>query len=288
MNEFKLDSLIALLDDPDESVFNLVLSEILKEDISIVDQLEHIWETSLDSLVQKRIDLIIQKIQLRDTIEKIKKWTTTESLDLFEGFFLISRHQYPELKLKPIQNQLDNIRKDVWIEYRNSLTSLEKITILNHIFFDHYNFIIDEINPYSPQNCFINRVLDLRKGNPVSLTIIYLLIARSLELPVHYIDLPSNPLIGYFDKDIARIVQGKNHKDSVIFYINPSNNGAIIGPKEFDYLNNNQAISNRENLSSPCPDRIVIKRLVEKLVLVYKELGSNSKAHFMSEIASLL
>jgi len=140
MNEHRFDSLLSLLDDPDESVFNLVLNEILKEDISVVDQLEYIWETSLDSLVQKRIDLIIQKIQLRDTIEKIKNWTSSETLDLFEGFFLISRYQYPELKLKPIQNQLDKIRKDVWIEYRNSLTSLEKVTILNHFFFDQYKF----------------------------------------------------------------------------------------------------------------------------------------------------
>ena len=37
-----------LVDDPDNSVFNLVLEELLKEDISVVDQLEQIWETSLD------------------------------------------------------------------------------------------------------------------------------------------------------------------------------------------------------------------------------------------------
>ena len=222
MNDFKLDSLIALLDDPDESVFNLVQEEILKEDISIVDQLEHIWETSLDSLVQKRIEFIIQKIQLSDTKEKIKNWANQKTLDLFEGLFLISRQHYPELKLKPIQVQLDKIKKDVWLEFRNSLTSLEKITILNHIFFDHYKFEINLTNPDSPQNCYINRILDLRIGNPVSIAIIYTLIARSLDLPVHYVDFQNNPLVGYFDKDIALIVQGDEFKNSALFFINPS------------------------------------------------------------------
>jgi hypothetical protein len=287
MNDFKLDSLIALLDDPDESVFNLVQEEILKEGIVLVDQLEHIWETSLDSLVQKRIELIIQKIQLTDTKEKIKDWANQKTLDLFEGFFLISRHHYPELKLKPIQVQLDKIKKDVWLEFRNSLTSLEKITILNHIFFDHYKFEINLMNPDSPQNCYINRILDLRKGNPVSIAIIYTLIARSLDLPVHYVDFQNNPLVGYFDKDIAQIVQGDDFKHSALFFINPSNNGAIIGPKEVDYIRNTTEIQDRNKLE-PCPDRIVIKRLIEKLVDAYQELGAEDKANYLKEIASVL
>ena len=109
MNELKLESLITLLDDPDDSVFNMVLVEMLKEDISIVDRLEHIWETSLEKLVQDRIEFIIQQIQLNDTKEKNKNWANQETLDLFEGIFLISRYQYPELKLKSIQIQLEKI-----------------------------------------------------------------------------------------------------------------------------------------------------------------------------------
>lgn len=287
MNDFKLDSLIALLDDPDESVFNLVQEEILKEGIVLVDQLEHIWETSLDHLVQKRIELIIQKIQLADTKEKIKDWANQKTLDLFEGLFLISRHHFPELKLKPIQIQLEKIKKDVWLEFRNSLTSLEKITILNHIFFDHYKFEINLTNPDSPQNCYINRILDLRRGNPVSIAILYTLIARSLDLPVHYVDFQNNPLVGYFDKDIAQIVQGDEFKHSALFFINPSNKGAIIGPKEVDYIKNTADIQDRNKLE-PCPDRIVVKRLIEKLVDAYQELGAEDKANYLKEIASVL
>jgi len=222
MNGTKLESLITLLDDPDDSVFNLVLEEIIKEDISIVDRLEHIWETSFEELVQKRIEFIIQQIQLRDTKEKIKNWANQETLDLFEEMFLISRYQYPELKLKSVQNQLEKIRKDIWLEFRNSLNSIERITILNHIFFDQYKFQVDRKNTESPQNCYINRVLDTRKGNPISITIIYTLIARSLNLPVYYIDFDKNPLVGYFDKDINQVVYGEGNNCQILFYVNPS------------------------------------------------------------------
>ena len=288
MNELKLDSLIKLLDDPDDSVFNLVLVEILKEDVSIVDRLEHIWETSFEELVQQRIELIIQQIQLNDTKNKIKNWASQETLDLFEGIFLISRYQYPELKLKSIQIQLEKIRKDVWLEFKNSLTSLEKITILNHIFFDHYKFKINRDNTELPQNSYINRVLDTRRGNPISITIIYTLIARSLNLPVHYIDFDNNPLVGYFDKDMARLVNEEGSNSQILFYINPSNKGAIIGPKEVDYLR--QSAENQENnhQPEPCPDRIVIKRLVEKLSYDYKQAGLLEKVNYLKEIAEIL
>jgi hypothetical protein len=286
MKETKLDSLINLLDDPDDSVFQLVQEELLKEDLAMVDYLERVWETSMDELVQKRIENIIQKIQLNDTKEKIKNWANQKSIDLFEGFFLIARHQYPEVKLKPIQDHLEKIRKEIWLEFRNSLTSLEKISIMNHIFFKHYKFSVGKDQHDSPQHCYINRILETRKGNPISISILYTLIARSLNLPVHYIDFPENPLLGYFDKDIARIAHGDEIENPVLFYINPAHKGAVIGPKEIDYLHS--AKEDQKRPVKPCPDRIVIKRLVEKLALAYKQEGVIEKVIYLDEIADKL
>lgn len=288
MRDTKLDALITLLDDPDDSVFSYVLEELKNEDISLVDQLEQIWETSLDDLVQKRLEEIIQKIQLKDTKERIEKWANQESLDLFEGFFLISRHQYPEIKLKSIQMQLDKIRKDVWLEFRNSLTSLEKISILNHILYDRHKFKVDFFNPDSPHNCYINRILETKKCNQVSIAILYTLIARSLSLPVHYIDFEKNPLVAYFDKEISTLVHGEEIDHSVLFYINPSNKGAIIGPKEVDYIQNTSDEADRQKLKEPCPDRIIIKRLIEKLVIAYSELNIPEKVNYLKDITTIL
>jgi hypothetical protein len=288
MKDSKLDALISLLDDPDNSVFKLVLEELLKEDLSVVDQLEHIWETSLDELVQNRIEGIVQEIQLKDTKAKIKKWADQETLDLFEGFFLISRHQYPEIKFKAIQLQLEKIRKDVWLEFRNSLTALEKIAVLNHLFYDHHKFKVDFFNPDSPHNCYINRVLETKKGNPVSIAIIYTLIARLLNLPVHYIDFQKNPLVGYFDKEIAQLIHGEATSHSILFYINPSNKGAIIGPKEVDYIQHTSDEIDRQKLIQPCPDRIIIKRLIERLIVGYTELGQHDKVNYLNEITAIL
>jgi hypothetical protein len=289
MNDNKLDALIALLDDPDDSVFNFVLEEITKQDISSVSRLEHIWETTYDEVLQNRIELIIQKIQLNDTREKIKNWSNQKKLDLFDGVFLIARYQFPELKLKSIQNQLENIRKDVWLEYRNSMTSLEKITILNHILYDQYKFKLDKKSEDSPQLCYINQILDTKRGNSVTLAILYILVARSLNLPVEYIDFGKSPLIGFFDKELAHLVHGDDYRHDVLFYINPSNKGAIIGLKEVNYIQHAEETSEQEKLTKPCSDRIIIKRLIEKLAFAYTRMeNSNEKVFYLTDIAAML
>lgn len=287
MNEHRLESLIALLDDPDNSVFQFVLDELLKEDISIIDHLEHLWETSMDELVQKRLELVIKQIQTKNTKKRMSEWANQESIDLFEGFFLISSYQYPELKLKTIQAQLENIRKSVWIEFRNSLTSLEKITVMNHILFDHYRFAVDEMNPDSPQLCYINKVIESHKGNTISIAILYLLVARSLDLPVEYIDFPDHPLIAYFDKETAFLVHG-SETEHPLFYINPANKGAIIGPKEVDYIQHTSELTAPSQFTTPCSNRIILKRLIERLISAYNKLGLPDKVSRINEISSIL
>ncbi len=288
MNDKKLYALITLLDDPDDSVFRMVEQEILKEDATIVEKLEQIWETSLDELIQRRIENLIQQIQFNDTKEQIKKWSTQKTIDLFDGFFLISRYQYPDLKLKNINNKLDKITKDIWLEFNNSLTALEKITIVNHIIYDIHKFSVNLANISSPQNCYLNQLLETQKGNPVSLAILYVLIARRLNLPVHFIDFPRTPLLAYFDPGIAELALGKDTGSPILFYINPSNKGAIVGKREIDYfIKKNEAIT-KKLVTTPCPDKTVIRKLLEALIQSYEELGFHDKVEDLSEIASML
>jgi regulator of sirC expression with transglutaminase-like and TPR domain len=264
----------------------MVLTEIQKEDISVIEHLEHIWETSLDEVVQSRIELAIQKIQFNDTKEKIQNWVSQENIDLFEGFFLISRYHYPELKLKPVISQLENIRKEIWVEYRSSMSLLEKITILNHIFFDHFKFQVDLLNPNSPQLNHINRVLETKKCNPVSIAIMYILVARSLNLPVGYVDLPRSPLVALFDRPIS--ADDTSSENTLLFYINPTNKGAVIGPREIEYIFQMSAESDREILARRCSDRMVIKRLIGQLIISYNLIGAEQKLIYLNEIEGLL
>ena len=288
MKKERLHALITLLDDPDESVFEMVEQELITEDSDIIDQLEQIWETSLDELLQTRIENLIQQIQFSETKSKIWSWASRRGVDLFEGFFLITQYQYPDLKLKHIKTKIQKISNDVWLEINNRLTSLEKITVLNHVFYDTNKFSVNLNNLNSPQNCYINQLLETKKGNSVSVAILYALVARELNFPVQFVNFPKTPLLAYVDRDKAKEAHGEDYKSSILFYINPSNKGAIIGRKEVEFFLNRNEQYGLEDFYEPCEDRVIIKKLLETLIDSYDSLGYQDKVDDLSNISDLL
>ncbi len=289
MNNPKLDALIGLLDDPDLTVFEMVEQELLKESDDIIPELEKKWEISLDGNCQERIENIIQHLQFKETSRVLKEWIETENTTqkLLSGFLVVDRFQYPDVNALSIGVKLENIRKKIWLELNNSLTLLEKTTIINHFLFNILEYSINFKNIHSPQNCFLNQILDTRKGNPVSIAVFYTIIARQLEMPAYFIDFPKNPLVAIVDAKLARKVHGSNSDSDVLFYINPSNRGAITSIKEIEYhlrTNNFQPI---KNYTEPKSDVQFIRRLVESLELSYQSVNFMDKRERVHQLLEL-
>jgi hypothetical protein len=285
----KLDALIDLLDDPDLTVFELVQNELLKETDKIIPALEKKWETSFDGYCQERIESIIQNLQFKETARLLKDWLVTDSdnRDLLTGFLIIDRFQYPDLNPLNIQAKIENIRKKIWLELNNSLTLLEKTTILNHFLFNINDFSINFKNIHSPQNCFLNQLLDTKKGNPVSIGIFYTIIARQLDLPAQFIDFPKNPLVAIVDAKLARKVHGNNAKSDVLFYINPSNKGSITSIKEIEYHLRTNNYQPMHLYTEPKSDIYFIKLLIEALVLSYSSVNFTDKKERIHKLLQL-
>ncbi len=289
MTNRKVNALIELLDDPDLTVYELVEKELLKETDKIIPKLEQKWESSFDVFCQERIENIIQNLQFKETARLLKQWlkANLEERDLFTGFLIIDRFQYPDVNPLNIRLKLENIRKKVWLELNNSLTLLEKITILNHFLFNLNEFSINFKNIHSPQNCFLNQMLDTKKGNPVSISIFYTIVARMLDLPAQFIDFPKNPLVAIVDAKLARKVHGNDVKSDVLFYINPSNKGSITSIKEIEYHLRTNNYFPLHHYTEPKSDVAFIKLLVESLELSYQSVNFMDKKDRVKQLLRL-
>jgi hypothetical protein len=287
MEKSKLDALINLLDDPDKTVFELVEKELLKENNDIIPMLEEKWETSFDTSYQERIENLIQGLQFKETYNKLKTWVNADRRDLFYGFWIVDQFQYPDLNMLNIQLKVENIRKKIWLELNNSLTLLEKTTILNHFLFNINGFSINHSNKNSSQNCFLSQLLDSKKGNPVSLGILYTIIARQLELPAYFIDFPKNPLIAIVEPELAKKVHGESFGSDVLFYINPSHKGAITSIKEIEYHLRKNDFRPLFDYTEPKSDILFIQRLLESLEESYHTLGMTEKEEQIQQLLQL-
>lgn len=287
MNKSKLHALIELIDDPDESVYELVEKELLKENHKIIPALEEKWELSFDENSQERIENLIQNLQFKHTKKALEKWIKAREHDLLSGFLLVDRFQYPDLNLLKIDQKIENLRKAIWLELSDSLTILEKTTILNHFLFNINGYSINHNNIHSPQNCFLNQVLDTKKGNPLSMTVLYVLLARQLDLPTHFIDFPRNPLIAVVDQNLAQKVHGKIRNSDVLFYINPSNKGSITSRKELEYHLRKNNYEPLHLFTEPKSDLFLIQRLLEYLRESYQSVGFQEKEEKIKSLLDL-
>ncbi|MBE9467994.1 MAG: transglutaminase family protein [Bacteroidetes bacterium] len=284
----KIKALIDLLDDPDREIFETVKNQILRQGMSIIPELEKSWEGSLNNDLQNKIENIIQQIQFRDTADNLQKWEEKDSDDILLGAFLTAKYQYPDLEFSKILKQIEIIKQDVWLELNNNLTALEKIKILNHIFYDIHHFTSNTSNLHTPQNSYINIVLDSKKGNAISLAIIYIYIAQSLGLPIYGVDLPKNIILAYIDNPFYKKTLDINIEQNILFYINPFNKGAVFGQKEIDFFIEQKEIESLKQYYYPCSNKVIINRLINDLIVTYNKLGYPNKIKDLKLLQNIL
>jgi len=273
MNKKEIFALISLLDDPDESVFKQVSMKFLSLGQNVIPVLEDAWEHSFDTLIQNRIENIIHQIQFDIIKDELSDWAHPDNQDLLEGALLIARYQYPDIDIVKIHKQIAQIKQDVWIELNEYLTALEKIKIINHILFDVHNFSGNTTNYHAPQNSYINNVLESKKGNPLLLSIIYTIVAQSLEIPIYGVNLPEHFILCYVDIEVMGIPTTEGNQGSnVLFYINPFSKGAVFGQKEVDAFLMQLKLPALAKYYEPCSNLEIIKRLLRNLIASYEKL----------------
>jgi regulator of sirC expression with transglutaminase-like and TPR domain len=236
-------------------------------------------------VLQTRIENIIHRIQFDKTLEAIADWKKKESPDLLEGAILIARYHYPELDEAKINEGIRQLHQDVWLEMNDQLTALEKIRVINHIFFDVHHFVGNTENYTAPENSYINKVLESKKGNPLSLAIIYLTLCKKLNLSVYGVNLPQHFVMVYIDE---LIFASENKEDNVMFYINPFSKGAIFSKREIDIFLNQLSIDPQKSFYLPCSNVEIIKRLVRNLITSYTNLDEHDKIDDLKEILKTL
>ena len=277
-----LKALISLLDDPSDIVFSSVSKRLEDHGEAVIPILEKAWEDTLDEKLQERIENIIHHIQFESTYNSLKTWVNTDGEDLLEGCYLIAKFQYPDLKYEPLLFEIETIKKDVWLELNNNLTALEKINIVNHIIFDVHKFTGNTKNFYSPQNSYINQVFETKKGNPISLAVVYLATCQRLGLSVYGVNLPKNFILAYVDEWFT------NDRDKpVLFYVNPFNRGIVLGKKEIDHFAKQQKLKPNASFYEPCNHIDIVKRLILNLILSYENLGYMDKILTLQKILKL-
>lgn len=294
MKAKEIDALLQLIDDPDDLIYTHVKERIIAHGEDIIPRLENLWElNSFGQEFQQRIEDMIHKIQYDAVHRGLKKWVAEGGEDLLEGSLLVARYQYPDLDEIEVRDRVNRLRQDIWLELNDELTALEKVKVFNHIIYEMHGFRGNKKNYHAAQNSYINTVLESKKGNPLSLSIVYIILAQSVGVPIYGVNLPNHFILAYVDEyNIMRFLEQRDGPEAeqadVLFYINPFNQGSIVHKSEIKaYLEQIKTEASPAHYN-PCSNITMVSRLINNLIFSYDRLGYPEKVEELTRLRSVL
>src|SRR5207344_2374984 len=153
--------------------------------------------------------------------------------DLLTGALLVARFQYPELTNAQVFQEVEKLRRNIWLELNSYLTPLEQINVLTSILYNYFNLRGGETNYQNTDEFLINKQLETKRGNGISNGVLYLILSELLDVPVKAINIPRQFVLGYFkaEYDFERHTENPLYKTE--FFIDPLS-GHVFTHKDVD------------------------------------------------------
>ena len=267
--------MISLVGDPDNEIRHQIENHLILLGETIIPHLDEANDAKFDPEFHLKIEFLKQRINFNATKVKIQEWEEGGCKDLLEGMWLICKYEYPETDLQYLREKIAEIYCAVFLEFNDQLTALEQIKVLNFVFFNVFKFSGNTAQFYKPENYMLNKVLEEKKGNPISLCIIYMLVAKTLKLPVYGVNLPNLFVLTY-------------KKDDLQFYINVFNKGVVFAKKDIEQYLQQLKMTAKPEFFEPCDYQIILKRVLRNLIVAYEKKGDEERKTDMEEILKCL
>jgi regulator of sirC expression with transglutaminase-like and TPR domain len=195
------------------------------------------------------------------------------SIALDQVALLIAAEERPELDVAHYLRRLDEFAEEVRGELGTELDPYLIVGILNRVLFKQLGFHGNTDEYFDPTNSLLDQVIDRRVGIPITLSIVYLEVARRLALPVVGVSFPGHFLVSY---------QGADER----LFIDCFRGGEIVLPRtcqaRLDEMFGGK-LRFRPEFLDPCPPRAVIARLLSNLKTIHWRRNDYRRALGVSE-----
>lgn len=186
-----------------------------------------------------------------------------DELELDRGALLIAKAFQPELDIETYLHRLDLMAEHAAVRLRDIIGSRQSIAALNQYLFEDERFRGNTDAYYDPRNSFLNEVLDRRTGIPVTLSVIYMELARRLGFAVEGVGLPGHFIIKHPgpERDI---------------FIDPFNHGAILSESDCEARLRamyGQEAELDERFLAAIPRRRILSRMLTNLKAIFLHAG---------------
>jgi regulator of sirC expression with transglutaminase-like and TPR domain len=201
-----------------------------------------------------------------------------DEMDLIRAALLIARTEYPALNIEPYAGRIDDLAGRVAAQVPD-LHPERAIHALNHVLFDEARLRGNRDDYYDPRNSFLNDVLDRGLGIPITLSVIYMEVARRIGFPLAGIGMPGHFLLKHYGSDGNETL------------IDCFNRGDILSPQDcqrrLDEIYSGE-MSLQPEFLHPIGRRQILTRMLNNLRTVYLSTRNFRKALSMADLGLVI
>lgn len=282
----EIKALLHLIDDPDEDVYTTVSEKILSFGKEIIPNLEHLWENIHDEEAQERIEMLIHRVHYRELTADFVQWKNNP-VDLMTGALTVARYTYPDLQPQQIWQEIEKLRRNIWLELNSYLTPIETINVVNSILFNYYKQKGAEISYEHPDQFLLNKSLETKKGNAIGNGIVYLILCELLDIPVRAVNIPRQFLLGYFDDQYELLNPAGHPSEKIKFYVDALT-GQIYSHKDIEAYFKRLSVPPVPTYFRPLNNKKVIQFLLKELCKCYDNESDLYKMDELTLLANIL
>lgn len=274
----EIESLIYLLDDPDPEVQMGVKRRFEELGENAVPLLDQYRSESVNDSERETVNNIIYNITIGSLFEEFTM-LSEQGIDnprqLEQAVLLLCRFGNPTIRTSEISRKLDNIARQISSDIAYTPSLQEKMQILLQYIFRDLRFRGDSKNYHNPDNAFLDRVIERRKGLPIMLSMLVIFIARRLSLPFYGVNMPIHFMLMY---------ETQNRE----ILIDPFDGGTIVSYDQCYYFLKKNGVEPRPEHLQRSSEREILARAVRNLIHSYTKSNQEQKTDDLRELLRIV
>ncbi len=265
-------ALAALLDDPSPAVRQSLLARLGAAGDGARDFLQGIIQGS-DRAAAAHAAWYLRELRFADPVAEFRGFIQSLNYELETGVILLTRTVNPAFDLAAFGAQLDAFAARARRLMPRAAPVRAQCRVLNRVLFEEYGLKGNTEEYTDPRNSFPDEVLARRLGLPISLAVIYLLVAQRVGLELEPVGVPGHFLVGGYEPEGP-------------FFVDAFDGGRLLGPD--DVFARLRALNHAPQLAdlAPTPVREVLCRMCRNLVQHYTLAEEPARARLFASFVA--
>ncbi len=254
-------ALVRLLSDDDEQTVRLVKEQLTHDGVEHMDDLRDLAACDNPVAALHARD-VLHEVMHSESLDRFELLCATFSdhSDLEEACWLLAAAMLRGFEPAAYRQRLATWGAELARRLRRSTTERHKVSIMADLLAGELIFVGNTEDYYNDRNSLLPCVLDSRKGIPISLTLVYMLVGHHAGMPVEGINLP-----GHF---LAR------HGE---VFFDPFHHGRILTRRDCEEILRRQNQRLEDWHLAPASPRQMLARILANLLYVYHRKGNDAQ-----------